>query len=193
MTSDVGAARLQASWTAVGYLALHGSGVSVRELAAAAGLSERTFYRYFPTREDILRPAMRDSQNDIARAVDAEPADSSLGDALVAGFAAAAEGAYTERTRHLLPVVFGSAPFSAVWSQELRQHGPMLRAAVARRLDCDPDDVRAEVAAALFLSLMELALAAMIRTGELPAPLLADRMRAVGSDLFDHVSVSTGT
>jgi len=193
MTSDVAAARVDASWAAVGYLALNGAGVTGRELAAAAGLSERTFYRYFPSREDILRPAMRDSQDDIARAVDAQPHDSTLGEALVAGFAAAAEGAYTDRTRRLLPVVFGSAPFNAVWSQELHQHRPLLRAAVARRLDCAPDDVAAEVASTLFLSLMELALAAMIRTGDMPAPLLAERMGAVGSKLFEHSRASLRT
>lgn len=187
MTTDVAAARVLASWAAVGYLALNGAAVTAKELAAAAGLSERTFYRYFPTREDILRPAMRDSQDDIARAVDAQPESATLGEALVAGFACAAEGAYIERTRRLLPVVFGSASHAAVWSQELHQHGLLLRASIARRLHTDPASEVAEVAATLFLTLLELALVAMIRTGEAPAPLLAARMRTVGSPLFDSV------
>ena len=190
MTTDVATARLDASWVAVGYLAINGSDITMRELAMAAGISERTFYRYFPTREDILRPAMRDSQDDIARAIEAQPEHVTLGEALVAGFAAAAEGVYTQRTRALLPVVFRSAPFTAVWSQEIHQQRPLLRAAVARRLDGDPEDVATEVAATMFLALVELALAAMIRTGELPAPLLAERMATTESKLFDHVRAS---
>jgi hypothetical protein len=132
---------------------------------------------------------MRDAQDDIARAIDAQPAVLSLGDALVAGFAAVAEGAYLERTRRLLPVVFGSPSYGAVWSQELRQHRPPLRQAIARRLGCGPDDLTTDVTASVFLTLVEDALAAMVETGSAPAPLLAERLRLVGSPLF----ASTGT
>jgi AcrR family transcriptional regulator len=184
VTSDVPAAVVRAGWLAVEHLARNGAGATVRELADAAGISERTFYRYFPTREDVLRPVMRDAQDDIARGIAAQPDDARLGEALLAGFIAAAAGEHLDRTRLLLPVLFGSASYTAVWSQELRRHQPLLRSAVARRLGRAPDDIEVEVTIAMYLSLVELALSDMVRTGQDPAQRLHALFRAVPSDLL---------
>lgn len=184
MPSRRDAARTAASWLAVSCIAQRGASVTVAELAIAAGVSERTFYRYFPTREDCLRPAMRDSQERMARSLAAQTADVPLGDALVVAFGSVAEGEHLERTRGLLPVVLDDQRFLAVWSQETAHRHPSLLAAVADRLGCATDAVEADLAAAVYLTMMQIALSTMARTGEEPAPVLERLLRTVDSPLL---------
>ncbi|MBF6482523.1 TetR family transcriptional regulator, partial [Nocardia cyriacigeorgica] len=63
-----------------------GSSPTVAELAAAAGLAERSFYRYFPTKEDSLRPMFDDGNHAFARAIDARPEADTFADVLVHAF-----------------------------------------------------------------------------------------------------------
>lgn len=183
MTSDVGAARIAASWAAIDHLARFGDGATVAELAAAAGISQRTFYRYFPAREDVLRPAMRDSQDAMAAILAAQDPRVSLGDAFAAAFEASAEGEFFERTRGLLPVVLDNATYGAVWSQELRRHQPAFLTAAAARLGTGTD-TEAELAATLLLTLMEHALITMVRTSEHPGAALRTLLRLTDSALL---------
>ena len=51
---------------------------TVRDIAAAAGVGERTFFRYFPSKEDLVLQEVRDLIPGLMRAVRARPAEESL-------------------------------------------------------------------------------------------------------------------
>ncbi|MBE1537667.1 TetR family transcriptional regulator [Actinomadura algeriensis] len=47
----------------------------VEDVAAAAGLSKRSFFRYFPSKEDVVFGDVEDLADEVAEAVRARPAD----------------------------------------------------------------------------------------------------------------------
>ncbi|WP_018505885.1 TetR family transcriptional regulator [Parafrankia discariae] len=50
-------------------------GVTVDDIAGAAGISVRTFYRYFPAKDDVLRAVVRRRAQAVATALTARPPD----------------------------------------------------------------------------------------------------------------------
>ncbi|WP_307874052.1 MULTISPECIES: TetR family transcriptional regulator [unclassified Frankia] len=49
--------------------------VTVEDIATAAGISARTFYRYFPAKDDVLRATVRRRAQTVAAALAARPSD----------------------------------------------------------------------------------------------------------------------
>src|SRR5246127_5304137 len=62
--------------------------VTVTELAAEAGVTERTFFRHFPTKEAVLFQDYETQLEWLAEALDQRPASESLFDAVLASVAA---------------------------------------------------------------------------------------------------------
>lgn len=166
------------------HLAEHGNSCTVPELAAAAGISERTFYRYFQSREELLGPALQDAQNLIAERLDETDPKVPIGEALLAAWRTVADGTHRDRTRALLPVVLSDPGFHAVWALELRHPGDRLVATVGRHLDCSLRIARVTVM--VFLSLVDLALADMVQTGADPSDAIRLGMQVVSAGMFDR-------
>src|SRR5690349_10043863 len=59
--------------------------VTVTQLAQEAGVTERTFYRHFPTKEAVLFGDYESHLEWLAEALAMRPADESLYDAVLAG------------------------------------------------------------------------------------------------------------
>jgi len=75
--------------------------VTAAEVAAHAGLTERTFFRHFADKKEVLFGDETRLAEAIADAVRAAPPESSPMDAVLAGFAALAESAHARRDRLL--------------------------------------------------------------------------------------------
>ncbi|MDA8278296.1 MAG: TetR family transcriptional regulator [Actinomycetota bacterium] len=56
---------------------------NIREIAAAAGVSERTFYRYFETKDELLFPNLRGAIVDLLTNLRAAPDDISVIDSVI--------------------------------------------------------------------------------------------------------------
>lgn len=57
----------------------HGfAATTVRDIAAAAGVGERTFFRYFPSKEDLVLQQARDVIGDVMQRVRERPAEEAL-------------------------------------------------------------------------------------------------------------------
>lgn len=125
---------LAASTAATAHLVATSGQASVVDLARAAGISRRTFHRYFPAKEDCLRPLMRDAMDVLVQALDERPRHEGPAAAFVAAFAVAAGGAFADRTRSLVPVVLAAPALHAVWDHEATSSRDRLRPALARRL-----------------------------------------------------------
>ncbi len=190
MASSRDEARLQASLSASRLLALTDGAAGVDDLARAAGISRRTWFRYFPAKEDCIRPMLRDATSLTLQILEQRMEHEDVCEAFIAAFGAVAGGHFAERTRGLLPVVFGSAALSAVLEHEAVHTAGLLRALLTRRFGPEVD---ASAVAALSTVLPALANAALrdsVTAQVPPSDLLTPRVRALG---LSHLSLSLST
>lgn len=61
--------------------------VTTEDIAAASGISISTYFRYAPTKEDLLIAPLRQTVAEIVAAYGTQPSDQSAADALIALFA----------------------------------------------------------------------------------------------------------
>jgi AcrR family transcriptional regulator len=103
----------------------------VAELADAAGISVRTFHRCFPSKADCLRPLLNAGNATFAAALGAQPAGTSLPDAL----RAALTESFTDRpeadVRRLMRLTFQDVGLRRVWLEAVHSTGRLIRPAVA--------------------------------------------------------------
>lgn len=110
--------------------------VTIEEVAAAAGISRRTFYRYFDTIDDVLCASPKRSIDRIARAVRDRPISETVGQAFVN---AAREARPSEEERKLQTLGAGiCVRYPVAWWRALgRIHpsaGEVFEELVAERL-----------------------------------------------------------
>lgn len=159
---------LQASLAAVRCLIDTEGSAGVVELAAAAGVSRRTWHRYFPAKEDLIRPTFRDVGEVVLRAVAEREPTTSIVDAWVSGFSMSAGGLFTERTRGLMPLIVRSSSLSAVLDNEGALMAARLREEIARQTSSSSD--ADDLAAALATTLVALSIAALRDAVTAPEP-----------------------
>ncbi|WP_020500470.1 TetR family transcriptional regulator [Sciscionella marina] len=127
------ATRLDIAQVAFGLLADHGPGeVTAEGIAGAAGVSLRTFYRYFRSKEDAVAPALAVG-GDMWRA---RLADTPGGARLLPAVEEAIRGALTpqdtdqtdrlERTRRLLRAAAKDSSLAEVWYRVNRESETLL-------------------------------------------------------------------
>lgn len=125
------------------------------DVAAAAGVSRRTLFRYFGSKEEVVLGHLGGLGDDLEAAVRAQPADVDVWDALVSAFEhvlpsalAADEGA----ARALASLVESTATLRAAHTEKHRGWVDALTPAVAERLTGSPDprlDARAVIGTVL--------------------------------------------
>lgn len=123
--------------------------VSVDEIATAAGISERTFFRYFATKEAVLRRYRQSLASRLLRFFAARPNDEPALQALRNAYVESAEIAPAERPRiHALERLLATT--SDVWAKDVGEtiSDPAVAKELARRMGLDADDLRPNVLAA---------------------------------------------
>ncbi|MEV7761989.1 TetR family transcriptional regulator [Curtobacterium flaccumfaciens] len=158
--------------------------VPIAELASAAGISERTFHRYFPSKSDTVQPLFEEN----SRSVNSLLAESSgvrlrttLSDAHEQMFGATRAA----RTAALFPLLFKdramwSAFLGALHDGELGLH-PIL----AARLKLDDSAPRALAASGAFTAANRIALEQMVTFGADRRETFEQVLDAFGAELFD--------
>jgi AcrR family transcriptional regulator len=170
---------LAASEKVCSFLVARGdAGATVAEMARAAGLNERTFYRYFPTRHDAVRPVLDWGAAILADRI-AERADSSVRDVVLEAFEEVVGGALVERTRTLFPIVFGDPALRAVLLAVYHDAEDELRHALSRHTHLPPDALEIVVAAATIVSVTRIALEVMVARGDDPMETLRSSLDLV--------------
>jgi AcrR family transcriptional regulator len=128
---------------------------TLAEIADAAGVSTRTIFAYFPSKEDILFSTMQAMGDALASALAERHADT---DALSAlrEFILASAHEKTELDHKLGQVIAGDATLASHKRARIAQLQEVLAAAIADDLGVGPDDLRPQVAAASLTAAFEV-------------------------------------
>lgn len=114
---------------------------TVDQIAQAAGMSNRSFFRYFAGKDELLLERLLESGDRVLVALEQRPPDERPWPALRAALdeVVALQEAHPERTRQVL-VMFREPAVRATLLERQRQWQALLAPAVARRLHADPSD-----------------------------------------------------
>lgn len=139
---------------------------TVREITDAVDVSERTFFRYFASKEDLALSFVKDATDALLRALATRPAAEPPLTALRNAFreslleVAESEGPHAEESTYLLVVrLIDSTPsLLAAHLRYLHDHDDDLVRLLAQREGVDPEtDLRPRIVAAVFGSVASLA------------------------------------
>jgi AcrR family transcriptional regulator len=140
--------------------------ITIDDIVGTAGVSRRTFFRYFPTKEDVFLAVYGDYGRGLRARLAARPADEAPATAL--------REAFTMETEPDLDKSYQLAKATmrvpAVYARHL-EHLALWRKALATELGAragiDPDaDVRPELAAAIALAAFDTAVTRWVESGD---------------------------
>ncbi|MER5603101.1 TetR family transcriptional regulator [Streptomyces sp. NPDC002265] len=126
------------------------AGTTGEEIAQAVGISARTLWRHFPTKESCVRPLLIEGLDVVAEALRAWPADTSLRDYLDDVRAWSDAFAPQEAVWELISLTRTDPGLHAVWLQVHDDALPVFAELFARRDGSSPDSLRVKVHAAMF-------------------------------------------
>ena len=113
--------RLEIAQSALDLFVRDGYGaVSAEAIAAEAGVSLRTFYRYFQAKDEVLSPIVTRGTETLAARFADRPADEPLAEAFAAAFREMGPGAGSQRGPRLIPLFKEVPLLRARWLADLR-------------------------------------------------------------------------
>jgi len=175
--------RLRASERSCAFFISRGStDMRVAEIAAAAGISERTFYRYFPVKAESVSPLFDWTTRRFDQAVVRSDPDLAVSEVLRAAFRASLLDEVAERTRALFPLVFGDSEMWSVFLRKVHDGERSLAPVLATRLGLSADAIAARAAAAAVASSTRIALEAMVTAGADPEDVYMQTIDAFASE-----------
>lgn len=157
------AVRARITEIALDLFAEHGfDQVTVDQIATAAGMSGRTFHRYFPAKEDVVVGEPEQWGEFVRDAFAARPADEPVWDSLLASFEAfvglLAQNGRVQRGKVAMRVLVSTASLRARNLEKHQLWGRMLVPLVAARLADDDDTaLRAEIIVQAALACLDVA------------------------------------
>ncbi|WP_151770663.1 TetR/AcrR family transcriptional regulator [Streptomyces abyssomicinicus] len=174
------ATRLDISRQAVRLFAAHGvAGTSADEIAAAAGLSTRTLWRYFPSKEECVRPLLTSGLEDIVERLRDWPPGATLTEALGLDADDADRTSDSAEVAQLVRLTGGEPGLRAVWLQIHSEAADAFAAILAEREGRDAADLAVRVRAGTLNVALRIAVEEWARHAGAPgAPALRDVMRA---------------
>lgn len=173
------ATRLDIARQAVRLFADRGvAGTSAEEIAAAAGLSTRTLWRYFPSKEECVRPLLTTGLEEFAERLRAWPPGASLVEALGLD-GDAPDPADSAEVAQLVRLTRGEPGLRAVWLQIHSEAADAFAAILAERQGGGPPDLAVRVRAGTLNVALRTGVEEWADRGGTPgAPPLRDVLRA---------------
>jgi AcrR family transcriptional regulator len=166
---------------------------TVAELARHAGISERSFYRYFPRKEDVVRPFLTGGFERISALVAVRPAAEPVRTALVAAWSQSWVATDTDRSRRLFRLLFDDDGLRATWFKVITESEAGWGRVIARRLGIDPNSQRAALIGAVVVAAARLSTKSFAdsETEADPAAVFAANLELLGDELFAGPSLNT--
>ncbi|MDI3405695.1 acyl-CoA-like ligand-binding transcription factor [Streptomyces cavernicola] len=159
---------------------------SVAELAAAAGISPRTFHRCFPTKADCLRPLLDAGNQAFAAALAAQPPGTPLPEALHAALTVSFTDRPEESIRRLMRLTFQDVGLRRVWLETAHETARLIRPAVAELTGTPVDDLATTVAAGQAVVAIITVLEHLVRDERGLADLLTDTVHTLYGEHSAH-------
>lgn len=134
---------------------------TVDDIARAAGISLRTFYRYCPTKEDALTPVLTAGVAELVEQLALRPAEEPVTEAVQAAFSASTAGArYAEpaRTVRLIRVMSGVPAIRMRWLAAARAMQDRLVPVLAARTGRPESDLETRLLAAVLIDAVTVTL-----------------------------------
>lgn len=191
--SGLGTKRMDVSRTAMRIFGEEGdTSATVERIAAEAGISARTFHRYFPAKEDVVRPVFERSAELTSAALRAAPSGGDPVDVLVdAMMALLSETQLRMTPQHqvFMRLVSELPELRLRWREAGNTAQDAVREFLAGRIDRDPDHRLQDLPATLVVQAVHHVLELWLRgaTPEELDPLLRRGLRTV----FDGLRVRT--
>jgi AcrR family transcriptional regulator len=162
------------------------SNFTVKELAVYAGISERSFYRYFPRKEDVVRPFLTAGFERVAAIAANRPISEPVDRALVAAWSDSWVATQAERHKTLFRVLDESDVFRAISFQVINESGARWAEVIAQRIGIDARSQQATLAGAVVVAAARLSAQSFTDTDptDSPADVFASSMRLIGIELF---------
>ncbi|MEU7036365.1 TetR family transcriptional regulator [Streptomyces sp. NPDC046237] len=145
-------------------LALKGfDAVTVDEIVAAAGVSKRTFFRYFASKEDVVVQFLADMGAGIRAELAARPADEPPSVALRHAMRVPVDACtdhpdHTERALRVVRLILRTPALRARFLERRLRWSDDLAAELTRRLKLDPADLYPRLAAGMALTAFDATL-----------------------------------
>lgn len=162
--------------------------VTVGEVAAAAGVSEKTVFNYFPSKESLVLDQIEGQIERLAGAVRDRPRSMTPTAALVAAiraegrrFLQAVSPEATARLEQFSAMVRGTPALRAAWSEHRHALVAALTAVLAAELQVDEADPEPLVAARALAGLLELFYDSRLRHGGAGRP--EEQLALISADL----------
>jgi AcrR family transcriptional regulator len=168
--------RREIAETALALFAREGyDGVSAETIAEEAGVSVRTFYRYFTGKDAVLSPIVTDGVDELTERLAARPAPESLATALHNAYQEITPQQGQEGVRVLICLFLDVPALRAQWLEDLRKIEAALIPVVHKRARRPLTDYHAELSAAAAVTGMRVALEHAARSAPPASP--ADALR----------------
>ncbi|WP_178379855.1 TetR/AcrR family transcriptional regulator [Cryptosporangium aurantiacum] len=162
----------------------HGtSAFAIKDLAAHAGISERSFHRYFPKKEDVVRPFLAAGAERIATIAADRPTDEPLVASLVEAWRGSWAAVHVDKARALHEILRESESFRAHWLQALTDSERRWTQVIAGRLCIDPAGRQAVLAGAAVAAATRLSIEGFAENLN-PAEEFAAQLALLGPALF---------
>ncbi|MBF4133171.1 MULTISPECIES: TetR family transcriptional regulator [Streptomyces] len=170
-------------------LALKGfDGVTVDEIVAAAGVSKRTFFRYFASKEDVVVQFLADMGTDMCAELASRPAGEPPSTALLRTVLVPLTtcGDHSEKALPLVRLILRTPALHARFLERQAQWREGLSTELARRLGLDPAaDLYPHLAAGMALTAFDTVLWRWSENeaGDDPAELAEQAFAVIGTSL----------
>ncbi|MFG6503331.1 TetR/AcrR family transcriptional regulator [Microbacterium sp. P05] len=132
-----------------------GYATPVARICERAGVAERTFYRYFPTKAEAIRPVLEHGI-DLVAAELRENEGGELEEVLVAAFARSLWGERGVTTARLVPLILAEPALYAVWLSTIRAFEAALGQAIQPWLRRPVSDLERHVIAGVLVTAMRI-------------------------------------
>lgn len=161
---------------------------TVKEIAEHVGISERSFYRYFPTKEEVIIPAVIEAMRRGAAAMAQRPTTETIQESIVAAFTESWFVVPIERGWKMFRILNATDSFRAVWLQTTRSAERQWATLIAQRLGIEADSRQATIAGASVAAAARLSLESSNnqKDHENASKILGDYLRLLGPQLFSR-------
>jgi AcrR family transcriptional regulator len=146
--------------------------VTVSEVARRVGVSEKTIYNYFPTKESMVLDTVDDSLEQMSRALRERGPDESLTQAVLRALEADMRrfDEVSDELAQFIPMFVGmietTAALRAAWLEMYDRLADVIREELAVQAGVDPEDPEVGIAARSLASLAEVGVESRVRRSE---------------------------